>query len=99
MPLFRNYNYEQLQYEDPNNYTIIICKYFPIYMGTVSNYGRKMPRTAITARKCTGGKVPRKNLTLKASRRRAPKPKTGQVRHPRHFKPGGKFFPQIPNCI
>ena len=55
-----------------------------------------MPRTDQTARKSTGGKVPRKNLTHKAARRPAPKPKTGQVRHPRRFKPGSKYTHPIP---
>ena len=54
-----------------------------------------MPRTEQTARKSTGGKVPRKNLKHKAARRPAPKPKTGQIRHPRRFKPGSKYNPPI----
>ena len=59
-----------------------------------------MAPTAQTARKSTGGKVPRKNLKDKASRRPAPKPKVGQVRHPRRFKPGSKYIPPILNfCI
>ena len=59
-----------------------------------------MPRTAQTANKSTGGKVPRKNLKNKAALRPAPKPKTGHVRHPRRFKPGGKYTPPIPKfCI
>ena len=58
---------------------------------------QKMPRTEQTARKSTGGKAPRKNLYRKASRRPASKPKIGQVRHPRRFKPGGKFILLIPN--
>jgi histone H3 len=55
-----------------------------------------MPRTAQNASRSTGGKAPRKNLKDKAARRPAPKPKTGQVRHPRRFKPGSKYTPQIP---
>jgi hypothetical protein len=38
MLLIRTYNYKQLQYADRHNYTQIIRKYFPIYMGTVSNH-------------------------------------------------------------
>jgi histone H3 len=55
-----------------------------------------MPRTEQTARKSTGGKALRKNLKNKAARRPAPKPKIGQVRHPRRFKPGSKYTPPIP---
>ena len=58
-----------------------------------------MPRTEQTARKSTGGKAPRKNLKDKAARRPAPKPKIGQVRHPRRFKPGSKYTPQSPSYI
>ena len=54
-----------------------------------------MSRTEQTARKSTGGKAPHKNLKHKAARHPAPKPKTGQVRHPRHFKPGSKYTPPI----
>jgi histone H3 len=54
-----------------------------------------MAPTEQTARKSTGGKVPRKNLKYKAARRPAPKPKIGQVRHPCRFKPGSKYIPSI----
>ena len=52
-----------------------------------------MPRTKQTAKKSTGGKAPYKNLRDKASRHAAPKPKVGQVRHPRRFRPGSKYIP------
>jgi histone H3 len=52
-----------------------------------------MPRTAQTAKRSTGGKAPRKDLMHKAARRRATKSKTGQVRHPRRFRPGSKYTP------
>ena len=56
-----------------------------------------MPRTEQTVQKSAGGKAPRKNLYSKASCRPVSKPKIGQVRHPRRFKPGGKFILLIPN--
>jgi histone H3 len=56
-----------------------------------------MPRTAQTAKKSTGGKVPRKSLNQKASHRSAPKPKIGKIRHPRRFKPGSKYIHPISN--
>ena len=56
-----------------------------------------MPCTAQTAKKSTGGKVPRKILHQKASRYSASKPKIGKIRHPRCFKPGSKYIPPISN--
>ena len=56
---------------------------------------QKMPRTAQTAKRSTGGKAPRKDLLHKASRRHA---KVGKIRHAR-FKPGSKYIPPISNFI
>jgi histone H3 len=42
-----------------------------------------MARTKQTARKCTGGKVPRKALATKASRKSAPR-----VKKPHRYRPG-----------
>ena len=45
-----------------------------------------MARTKQTARKNTGGKAPRKQVTVKAARKTAPA--TGGVKKPHRFKPG-----------
>jgi histone H3 len=55
-----------------------------------------MARTNQTASRSTGGKAPRKTLPKKGSRRPAPKPKVGQIRHPRRFKPGSEYI--LPTC-
>ena len=46
-----------------------------------------MARTKQTARKSTGGKAPRKQLTTKATRKSAPST-TGGVKKPRRYRPG-----------
>jgi histone H3 len=58
-----------------------------------------MARTKQTTGWSTGGKAPRKSLKPKAARRPTPKPKTGQIRHPCRFKPGGKYTPIPELCI
>tara|TARA_B110001452_G_scaffold190292_1_gene160500 strand:- start:301 stop:711 length:411 start_codon:yes stop_codon:yes gene_type:complete len=45
-----------------------------------------MARTKQTARKSTGGKAPRKQLSTKAARKNAPC--TGGVKKPRRYRPG-----------
>ncbi|XP_060757034.1 histone H3.3 type 1-like [Neoarius graeffei] len=45
-----------------------------------------MARTKQTARKSTGGKAPRKQLTTKAARKSAPT--TGGVKKPHYYRPG-----------
>ena len=45
-----------------------------------------MARTKQTARKSTGGKAPRKQLTTKAARKSAPA--TGGVKKPHRYRPG-----------
>ena len=45
-----------------------------------------MARTKQTARKSTGGKVPRKNLATMAARKNCPA--TGGIKKPRRFRPG-----------
>ncbi|XBH80493.1 hypothetical protein VPH35_106228 [Triticum aestivum] len=45
-----------------------------------------MDRTKQTARKSTGGKTPRKQLTTKAARKSAPT--TGGVKKPHRYRPG-----------
>ena len=45
-----------------------------------------MAHTKQTARKSTGGKVPRKQIATKAARKSAPA--TGGVKKPHRFKPG-----------
>ncbi|XP_068963448.1 histone H3.3A-like [Petaurus breviceps papuanus] len=45
-----------------------------------------MARTKQTARKSTGGKAPRKQLTTKAARKSAPS--TGGVKKPHRYRPG-----------
>jgi len=45
-----------------------------------------MARTKQTARKSTGGKVPRKELATKAARRAAPS--AGGVKKPHRYRPG-----------
>ena len=46
----------------------------------------EMARTKQTARKCTGGKAPRKQLATKAARKSAPA--TGGVKKPHRYRPG-----------
>merc|ERR1711915_582254 len=46
----------------------------------------KMARTKQTARKSTGGKAPRKQLSSKAARKSAPS--TGGVKKPHRYRPG-----------
>ncbi|EJW05063.1 hypothetical protein EDEG_00844 [Edhazardia aedis USNM 41457] len=48
----------------------------------------KMARTKQTARKSTGGKAPRKQLTSKAARKSAPEPSSAAIKTHRKFKPG-----------
>jgi histone H3 len=45
-----------------------------------------MARTKQTARKSTGGKVPRKQLATKSTRKSTPA--TGGVKKPHHYRPG-----------
>ena len=45
-----------------------------------------MARTKQTARKCTGGKAPRKQLATKAARKSAPT--SGGVKKPHRYRPG-----------
>ena len=45
-----------------------------------------MARTKQTARKCTGGKAPRKQLATKAARKSAPT--AGGVKKPHRYRPG-----------
>ena len=45
-----------------------------------------MARTKQTARKCTGGKAPRKQLATKAARKAAPT--SGGVKKPHRYRPG-----------
>ena len=45
-----------------------------------------MARTKQTARKCTGGKAPRKQLAVKAARKSAPA--SGGVKKPHRYRPG-----------
>lgn len=45
-----------------------------------------MARTKQTARKCTGGKAPRKQLATKAARKTAPA--VGGVKRPHRYRPG-----------
>jgi histone H3 len=45
-----------------------------------------MARTKQTARKCTGGKAPRKQLATKAARKSAPP--TGGCKKPHRYRPG-----------
>jgi len=45
-----------------------------------------MARTKLTARKCTGGKAPRKQLATKAARKSAPA--HGGVKKPHRYRPG-----------
>ncbi len=52
-----------------------------------------MARTKQTARKSTGGKAPRKQLAMKASRKSAPA--TGGVRKPHRFKSGTRALMEI----
>ncbi|KAL9657474.1 hypothetical protein ABK040_016741 [Willaertia magna] len=47
-----------------------------------------MARTKTTARKTTGGKVPRKQLASKAARKSAKQPTTGGLKKPHRYKPG-----------
>ncbi|CAL4059868.1 unnamed protein product, partial [Meganyctiphanes norvegica] len=47
-----------------------------------------MARTKQTARKSTGGKVPRKHLATKAARREAAGGLTGKVKKPHRYRPG-----------
>ena len=53
-----------------------------------------MARTKQTARKCTGGKAPRKQLATKAARKSLPIAGV-KVRKPRRFRPGTVALRQI----
>ena len=53
-----------------------------------------MARTKQTARKCTGGKAPRKHLATKAARKSLPTAGV-KVRKPRRFRPGTVALRQI----
>ena len=53
-----------------------------------------MARTKQTARKCTGGKAPRKQLATKAARKSLPTAGV-KVRKPRRFRPGTVALRQI----
>ena len=52
-----------------------------------------MARTKQTARKCTGGKTPRKQLATKHARRTAP-PGTS-IRKPKRYRPGTRALREI----
>ena len=52
-----------------------------------------MARTKQTARKCTGGKAPRKQLATKAARKCAPA--TGGIKKPHCYRPGTVALHQI----
>jgi len=47
-------------------------------------------RNSRTGREATGDKVPQKDLTSVARRRRSKKSRHGQIRRPRRYKPGSK---------
>ena len=65
---------------------VLFSGHFPsdVYLTLV--YSVSMARTKQTARKSTGGKVPRKQLATKAARKSSPT--SGAVKKPHRYRPG-----------
>ena len=77
-----NHNFQERKTGMTNTHRFLLPSQFP----PTSKLKLRMARTKQTARKSTGGKVPRKQLATKAARKSSPA--AGAVKKPHRYRPG-----------